>query len=460
VLIVTDAQVTDAGRLLRLASEEAERKRRRRISVLCIDAAPNSFLASELAERSGGVARFLTSTPEAEDISTALDRVLADWAEPVLTDLRLGVRRAAVQAAGHEVVAADEDGWGFIDLGDLPSGRAIWVVGRVPRGESTDLFFRVTTAGTQEIAACRLGLTKEMDARPALKALFGARRVLALEYLISSGYTGQALWDQLVRLGYDPGEVTAHQPGKLPKVYAENVRADVQEALRGLLVREALDYGLASSETAFVAVRREAGEPVDGTVVVANALPMGWSDDFLPSVALRAPAASGVQSSLDVPSFLRRVVSKDAHRTAPVFASFLAGGDKDPSSSRTMEPVPLFSGVPNLSDGDAVLFDSSREDDAVKLHTPAALHRLVVRFPGTTLDYNSVDRGLSLLIFVGDLSSPRARVRLSDMVRRRGERPLNLLRRPGQVVRIVLLDPAGVWAQGAPKIEVALGWQA
>jgi Ca-activated chloride channel family protein len=469
VLIVTDAQVTDAGRVLRLASVEMKRKHRRRISVLCIDAAPNSFLASELAERSGGVARFLTSTPEAEDITTALDRVLEDWGEPVLADLRLSVSRADVQAARHRAVEADDAGWSIIDVGDLPSGRAVWVVGRVPRGDSSGLAFRVMTMDSQEIAACRLSFAKEMDTHPALKALFGARRVLALEYLINSGYTGQALWDQLARLGYDPGEVMASQSGKLPKVYAENVRADVQEALRGLLVREALDYGLASSETAFVAVRREVGKPVDGTVVVANALPMGWSDDFLPSLPLRASVASGVQSVLDVPSFIRRGMTKDAVRTRTVpvarfrayreARSFLGDRDKDPSSSRTMEPVRLFLGVPNLADGDAVLFDSSREEDASKLPKLAAMRRLVVRFPDGTPDYRNVDRGLSLLIFVGDLSSPRARVRLADLVRRHGERPLNLLRRPGQVVRIVLLDPAGVWTQRAPQIDVALGWQ-
>ena len=76
---------------------------RRRIDVLCIDAAPNSFLARELAERGGGVARFLTSAPDQEDITTALDEVLADWAQPVVTGLRLEVNRAGVEAAGHAI---------------------------------------------------------------------------------------------------------------------------------------------------------------------------------------------------------------------------------------------------------------------------------------------------------------------------------------------------------------------
>ncbi len=84
-LIITDAEVSDAGRILRLAIEESRRDDRRRVSVLCIDAAPNSHLALELAERGGGVAKFLTSDPDEEDISTALDEALIDWSEPVLT---------------------------------------------------------------------------------------------------------------------------------------------------------------------------------------------------------------------------------------------------------------------------------------------------------------------------------------------------------------------------------------
>ena len=51
------------------------------------------------------------------------------------------------------------------------------------------------------------------------------------------------------------------------------------------------------------------------------------------------------------------------------------------------------------------------------------------------------------------------RVRLADIVRQRGQRPLNLRKMPGQVVRLVLVDPAGAWAQDAPRMEVRLGWE-
>jgi len=52
-------------------------------------ASGKSALALELAERGRGAARFLTSAPDEEDIVTALDRILEDWAAPVLAGLRL-----------------------------------------------------------------------------------------------------------------------------------------------------------------------------------------------------------------------------------------------------------------------------------------------------------------------------------------------------------------------------------
>ena len=131
VLILTDAEVSDAARVLRLADEEGGRGDRRRISVLCVDAAPNAFLATELAERGGGVSRFLTSAPEEEDITTALDEVLADWAAPVYAGLLLATNRPGLELARGRAIKG-QAGWSSLELGDLPAGRAIWAVGRVP----------------------------------------------------------------------------------------------------------------------------------------------------------------------------------------------------------------------------------------------------------------------------------------------------------------------------------------
>ncbi|NIN67275.1 MAG: VWA domain-containing protein [Anaerolineae bacterium] len=457
VVIVTDAQVTDAGRILRLADEEAERDHRRRISVLCIDAAPNSFLASELAERGGGIARFLTSAPDELDITTALDDVLKDWAEPVLADLQLEADRPGAEAAGRQVVEGDREGKSYIDLGDLPHGRTLWVAGRVPGNGRQELTFRMTSASHEEVGSCRLDLAKETSDQPALKALFGARRILGLEYLLNSLYELDQIRAQLERLGYDPVEVLPREPAKSSKVYAENVREDARQALRALLVKEALDYGLPSAETAFVAVRREKGKPVEGTVPVASALPTGWSGDFL--FAFAAPMGTARKGAAQPMQMLRPTheLTSIMFSTGdgPRFASADAGIAR---AEDVLRPVTLFSGVPKFRGAEAVLFDSLRKQDAERLPEVAIVRKLVLTFPDGTADLKDLDPDLSLLIYVGDLSSPRAEVHLADIVRRRGERPLNLRRWPGEVVRVILSDPAGAWGKGAPKIEVTFSW--
>ncbi|HXG13459.1 MAG TPA: VIT domain-containing protein [Gemmataceae bacterium] len=466
VLIITDAAVSDAGRILRLADQEAARADRRRISVLCIDAAPNSLLANELAERGGGLARFLTSRPEEEDITTALDEVLADWSEPVLAGLRLEMNRPQAEAAGRDTLASSWSGWSAIDLGDLPAGRPVWVAGRVPRGGSRDLTFRVIAGRNWEVASCRLDL-QEADARPALKALFGARRVRGLEYLIHSGYEGDERRDQLRRLGYDPDQILTGPSGK--KVYAENARAETAAALRDLLVRESLHYGLISAETAFIATRTEAGKPVEGTVAVANALPAGWSEHFAGGFVgglggVRRRVISGSALSVKSPGpmgFFRAALARSGMASADLETaseeSFmgLLRAEEMPAAAPAGSAV-LFAGTPRFAGGEAVLFDSAAAPGQVPER--ATIDRLQVRFPDGAPDPASLDPGLCLLIFVDDLASPRARARLADVVRQRGERPLNLLRLPGQVVRLVLVDPAGAWAKAAPRLEVALGW--
>jgi Ca-activated chloride channel family protein len=141
------------------------------------------------------VSRFLTSDPQELDVTTALDEVLQDWSQPVLTGLRLEVSASGVESAGRTVLSSNS-----IDLGDLPIGRSVWVVGRMPRGSARDLGFRVLTGDGREAATCRVDVGGA--ARPGLKALFGARRVTGLEYLIASGRSGNELREQLERLGY------------------------------------------------------------------------------------------------------------------------------------------------------------------------------------------------------------------------------------------------------------------
>jgi hypothetical protein len=124
-----------------------------------------------------------------------------------------------------------------------------------------------------------------------------------------------------------------------------------------------------------------------------------------------------------------------------------------PAKERT---TVVFSGVPQFTGGEAVLFDSSRADVAMP-RFGTTIARLVVRFTSGVPSFSQIDPGLTIQLFVDDLSEPRARVRLADLLRQGGERPLNLAWRQGQVLRVVLVDPAGVWARGGMEIEVALG---
>lgn len=450
VLILTDAQVSDTGRILRLADEEARRPQRRRISVLCIDAAPNAFLAHELAERGGGLARFLTSSPEEGDITTALEDVLADWAEPVLVGLQLEIDRGGGQAAGRETKATPHKT--VVDLGDLPHGRALWVAGRVPAagGEAPTFTLRTSKA---KIASYKANTDAELGDQPALKALFGARRVLGLEYLIGAGLHGKDLERQLERLGYEAADLEL--PGGRT-VYAENARQETHDALKALLIQESLAYGLACSETAYVAVRSEAGEPVSGSVIVPSALPAGWSDPFRSMAA--APGA-GMTMSLAAPppssaarptrtggAVLRRIRESHELRPAASRLSTFHARPRPAPERAAGPPVAQFEGQPSFEKGRAVLIEGQIKQETTLSQITVELDVRPAR----------LGRELALWVYVGDMAVPCARIRMAHLLRLGGQRPLNLRVRAGELVRVELVDPEGMWAGGAPSIAVRI----
>lgn len=498
VLILTDAEVSDAGRILRLADLESEKPNRRRISVLCIDAAPNAALASELAERGGGVSRFLTSNPDEDDVTTALDEVLADWSAPVLTGVTLEVSRGGAEATGRQVALIVPGPASAIDVGDLPAGRPVWVLGRVPLGAGP-LTFRLRT-GAETVG--------EVHADPngtgqRLKAFFGADRVRRLEYVMTGGASRGELRADLARLGYDTADVGEE------KVFAENARDTAVAAIRKLLVRESLAAGVPSSETAFVAVRTEAGSPVTGSVAVANGLPAGWSDRFVsgpggPGGALcfAAPCSAPPTAPSPLPYDDTAVESVDS-----MLRSFDdAATDFDPlERQQSMPPSPVAKfrnvtpppsapqGAPAQLSPDVIQRLRAASARGARIHAAPApvapplrdvrisltagqhvpadgavlydavtgeagqLTFLSVALGDGAISADVLDPELTLLLFVGDLAAPRARVKLVDVLRLGGRRPLNLRRDANQPVRLVLEDPAGAWRSGGPALEIVLG---
>ncbi len=487
LLVVTDAAVSDAARILRLADDEAARADRRRISVLCIDAAPNAFLANELAERGGGVARFLTSDPTAQDIVTALDEVLLDWGEPLLVNLQLSVNRPRVTVSGHRhsPPRSDGDQRTVIDLGDLAAGRVQWVVGCLPldvaeaQGSTItfDLFAGPNAQqrlATQVLAIGQESTTASASATAAIKALFGARRINALEYLMNADLDGQTLAVQLARLGYDPAAVLASQQHESTKLYAENRRQQSAAIVRPLLVQEALTYGLASAETAFIATRSEAGKPVTATVNVANALPAGWSAEFLgavpsgtrnlgsssltampmsapaPAVSQHANPGLGAQLRQLMPSLspqLKASLSANASLSAKAFPA-----DSANAAVASTQSYELFCGLPaghadasSARATEQILFDSATMVDplpATATFTGLTLHPLdeavAVRLRQLVSTHD-----LRLAIYIEDLIAPRATIRLRDLLHG-APRPINLRRQAGATVRITLFDPTNL----------------
>jgi Ca-activated chloride channel family protein len=449
LLIVTDAAVSDAARILRLADQEASRVDRRRISVLCIDAAPNAFLANELAERGGGVARFLTSDPAQNDIVTALEEVLLAWAQPLAVNLQLTVNQPAVSVSGQQArTAGDGDGRTVIDLGDLMAGQTLWVAGAAPLPAEPVLTFDLFSGvdGQERLATQTVAVADDESAHSAtaaLKALYGARRVAALEYLMNSGLDDAHLADLLARLGY----AALPAASGATAVYAENQRRQATALIRPLLVQEALDYGLASSETAFVATRQEAGQPVTASVAVANALPAGWSGDFLsaspgaPATRSQFAAAMPMMQASPPPApskqtMAQHVLPSRLPSLAPLRRSKAA--EQGTASAANAQWHTLFAGVP--ADGaEIILFDSQGTDPLPATTTFTALQLQVADDVAAALAQLATP-DLILALYIADRLTPRATVRLRDLLQA-GLRPMNLQRVDGAVVVVLLRDP-------------------
>ncbi|MCE7980772.1 MAG: VWA domain-containing protein [Caldilinea sp. CFX5] len=467
LLILTDAAVTDADRILRLADEERQRAKRhgqrRRISVICIDAAPNAFLAQELAERGGGLAKFLTSDPEQEDITTALDEVLAAWIEPLYANLQLTIHHPQAEMSDQHTLLAHTTKSTVVDLGDLTGGQARWLIGRVPATDPATVTAELGSADAAPLTWETLDPARNATTAN-LRALFGARRVHGLEYLINANLPPDQVAEQLTRLGYDATALLGEQAESAPPVYAETARTQMATALRTLLTQEALRYGLASAETAFVATRTEAGQRVQEGVTVANALPAGWSEQFLgggsPMMRSMGPAImaampmSAPAPTMQLASVLRRSKSSPEGQTqARALPATGPATRQLPGQSGSQSAV-VFQGEVQGAQQEMLLYSSANQPIIPEGIT---ITGIALRLLNKEASSAAPDRNLAVHLFIGDLASPRARVRLQDLLRQ-GQRPLNLKRDAGQPLQIQLVDPAGWLQDHTLRFELVLFW--
>jgi len=466
IIIITDAEVTDAARILRIVDKESQHKEARRCSILCIDAAPNTNLAQQLAERGGGIAKFLSSSPKEEDITSALDKILALWDTPVAVGLTLRVNRDNL-LVDRRKVKKSPDGMCHVDLGDLPSCKSTWIVVRAPPGNEPlsfelcgpdDCTFPVSVIPSQ-----------------AVSVLFGVRLIAELEYLMHAGYPEKELSRHLTGLGYDLKSLNRKQTDK---VYDENRMLDSMNLIKDVVVRESLKYQVLSAETAFIAVRSEPGRKIEEQVYIPNALPFGWSDSFVTGLPyprmekrsnirlVNVPKAGGYIDWVCGGERMDMIMQPDGTmkldpRVSSSRKSCNAISQNNiplqrwavPAVSDTQDRYRLFEGIPVFCNGEAVLFDSSRAEQANKVPNAVVLKKLESFLKDR--NFQTVT-GLYILVYVEDPAIPRIKVFLKDLLQHQGSRPLNIQRTRGELLKIVLVDPDGTWAKNAPALELVV----
>lgn len=438
VLILTDAQVSDTGRLLRLVEQEQNRRRPRRISLICIDSAPNASLVGEMARRGGGEAFFLSSDPSDGDITTALEELLQRWEAPLWNEVELCVADAEATASRHR--CSVRDGKTCIDLGPIRAGAPRWVIGKTSQAPE-ELKLELEADG--ETVATH-GAETDIEKLEGLDTLFGAYRLSQLEALRSAFYPTDDLSREVQKLGYQlPSEGRAEE-----NIYPEHQRAQGDSRLAELIAQKALEFGLLSSETALVAVGAKTGQEIDESVAVANALPQGWSEHFTGQASARRATRNVANMSASAGPALHAQAEMSAdlshqgpgevtgdYRSPKMPIEAFPDRRSDGQGARAGDPKTNLQGGGTLAGGLYDLWQGSlsgqqRETLFVGDLSQQGLQGqlitgLRVNFPDGWPDRAHL-RDAQLVLYVGQQAHPRARIQLAQLRGSSGSRPLNL----------------------------------
>ena len=417
LLVVTDGEVSDAARILALLDETHWR-----VSVLCIDSAPNTMLASSMAERGGGESWFVASTPDAEDITDAVDRITAGFATPSVGDLVLEA------PAGGAVGRVSTRGSGIaVTVGALPAGGVRLLAGWA---DDEPTSFRVT--GT---TATDLPVAKRRE--PAINALVAAARIRILEQATGLAATvGDAalVRREAERAGLDPATLPATGSVYPRGRHGDQADADpLEAALAAEVVRSSLDGRVLSSRTAFVGVRTKAGKRSGEQVDVPSMLPDGWNAPLTFGIApmMASPMAGGPAPMAGGPAPMASLAN-------------IGGGIVSEALPRAFRPLMRTSGAGSRA---------RRIPDGASSSTPPFILRLAVdellagverAAPGgrwsvvrVTGSVAGAATGAWLVIWTTDRTQPLFRARLADLLAA-GERPASLDLAAGTALRFAI----------------------
>jgi Ca-activated chloride channel family protein len=386
-VIITDAQVSDYGRLFRLADKIRELNQR--FIIICVDSAPNSFIPIEMARRAGGLSFFLSSTAEG-DIVNAVEHISRYWKEP-LGSVKINVASEGNLEVEHSQGLHEGN---MLELGDLTRNMARWAVGRVKGDLDSELRFELLVDG-KKIDEISPG---KGEKNKVIKDIFGIHRVNYLECLINARYSPEDLNTLLSSIGYS----LELKGGGM--IYQENQLKFTREDLDQLLAEIALEFQLASKETSFIAVTKKEGR-VEETVVVPNALPEGWKSEPMaapiaaPSTAPRGAPSMKLMSPASSPSPRAKA---SLNKSKKMMES--AGGMKKSAIPDAPREKPIFEGKTKKG----IFFESKSE---IRLSSIKVL--------------GSVPKGGKIFIYLKNDSTPVATINL-ERVKLLGERPLSI----------------------------------
>jgi len=472
ILLFTDGQVSDDARIVRVVEHESKSPDRRRISVVCIDTAPNTYLAGEIARLSGGNARFVSTRGNVSDLHGSLEEILFSWQQPVYLNARLHVNRDWIEAHSRISMESD-DGSASVDIGDVTAGMPIFVAGRMPKKTEKPVF-TLRTADGEEIAASS-PQSVALSSQGSAKTLFGAGRIQVLEHLLHANYPEGDLIYRLSRMHYDPPRIF-----EIDVVFSENRRLKVRRYIRKILLEESLRFGIPSTGTAFVGVSHKAGEKVSASVLVPNALPAGWSDGFQVQECNGEFAITMQPDSTRKPRIRARQLTSGGNLLEWVGVGGIAMPKDSPEpfegpgvgmrsilneslksteilppkggAAPSLEPLPVFRHRKYRTEtirftpgkeGSTVIFDSEQ-----MLKDAAYLCGISLENPGETCDKDTI-----IQVLLRGESEPRYKIRVLDLCPG-GIYPIDIWLDKNSRVFILWNDPSGTWSGKEVKIHL------
>jgi Ca-activated chloride channel family protein len=402
VLVVTDAEVSDEDRIIQVVEESD-----RRCSVICIDTAPNSHLAREMARAGHGAAMFLTSDPDEKDIASSLDEIMEMFASPVDGWVSVATDQPATDPRTGDYRKAENIYLAAEEL--LPKGRSVLFLGRFKgkRGGFVDVWSK------GDVDAHKLPVNSIKVPGKALSKLYWAMVLNRVEQAIGSERSPEETIRLLAAMGI-PVKMAS-----LPKVYRENKENEARKSVKQTMVEQSLKYGVPCSETAFVAVRKEPGNKVTMVAPVPNALPGGWDDRFAP---LSNPGLLGALSA--------SIAAPAMHNKTAFYQR--SGVDDRLDDLPSAEPKILFDGTPHLENGRAILYDSMDDPEPPN----GLVTSLKIRGKGKLTGI--------LMLYVRDLSTPRVTLDLGLMKDSELDRPININVGKGDLVVLELVAPGSL----------------